>query len=412
MIKKKKVKRTNPFFFNILIFLFIFFLPTQLGKFFFFPFSYISGIRIDYLAYALYVTDILAAILIFFNIKKVLTFFKNRVVYSILILLALGIFFSLSYQVSFYRLVKILEILSIYIIFKNLKINKKLIITALLSSTIIQLFLSLFHVINRSSIQSFFYYLGERYISGSMPGIAKASLNGVEIMRPYGTFSHPNSMAGFYLLIYSFVLGLNFKKNQIIKNVLLLLFSFLILISFSKSAIFSLLMVNIIYVIISYKKSLCKFCTVARTFVLFFLSLVFFLAKTDPLSIIKRTELIKNSILLIEKYPLTGVGLGNYLVAQDTIISKTVFLIPQPVHNIFLLIITEVGIFLGLGIFYLIFKYFYKFKNIYSLVFCFCAILITGSLDHYWITLQQNLLLLATIGGLITNSRVDFEKFD
>src|SRR3989344_1808532 len=117
MIKKKKVKRTNPFFFNILIFLFIFFLPTQLGKFFFFPFSYISGIRIDYLAYALYVTDILAAILIFFNIKKVLTFFKNRVVYSILILLALGIFFSLSYQVSFYRLVKILEILSIYIIF-------------------------------------------------------------------------------------------------------------------------------------------------------------------------------------------------------------------------------------------------------------------------------------------------------
>ena len=412
MKKKKKLKKTNQFYFNFLIFLFIFLLPTQLGKFFFFPFSYISGIRIDYLAYAVYTTDILAIFLIGLNIKKILNFFKNKTVFTVFILLTLSIFFSFSIQITFYKLLKAFEVLSLYIIFKNLKINKKVIISALLSSTLIQVFLSLFHVINRSSIQSFFYYLGERYISGSMPGIAKASLNGVEIMRPYGTFSHPNSMAGFYLLIYSFVLGLNFKKNQIIKNVLLLLFSFLILISFSKSAIFSLIIVNIIYVLIMYKKSICKFCTVARVFILFFLSLVFFLAKTDPLSILKRAELIKNSVLLIEKYPLTGVGLGNYLIAQDSIISKSTFLIPQPVHNIFLLIITEVGIFLGLGIFYLIFKYFYEFKNIYSLVFCFCAILITGSLDHYWITLQQNLLLLATIGGLITNSRVDFEKFD
>lgn len=347
-----------------------------------------------------------------FNLKIVLNFFKNKTVTYILFLLGLSIFLSFSIQVSFYKFLKILEVLSLFVIFRNLRINKKLIISALLSSTLIQVFLSLFHVINRSSIQSFFYYLGERYISSSMPGIAKASFNGVEIMRPYGTFSHPNSMAGFYLLLYSFVLGLDFKKNQIIKNVLLLLFSFLILISFSKSAIFSLLIVNIIYVIISFKKSLCKFCTVARAFILFFLSLVFFLAKTDPLSILKRTQLIKNSILLIEKYPVTGVGLGNYLVAQDSIISKSIFLIPQPVHNIFLLIITEIGIFLGFGILYLIFKFFYKYKNIYSLIFCFCAILITGSLDHYWITLQQNILLLATIGGLITNSRVDFEKFD
>ena len=412
MKKKKKLKKTNQFYFNFLIFLFIFFLPTQLGKFFFFPFSYISGIRIDYLAYAFYFTDILAILLIVLNIKRILNFLKNKIVFSVFILLMLSVFFSFSIQITFYKLLKILEILSLYTIFKHLKINKKVIISALLSSTLIQVFLSLFHVINRSSIQSFFYYFGERYISTSMPGIAKASLNGVEIMRPYGTFSHPNSMAGFYLLIYSFVLGLNFKKNQIIKNVLLLLFSFLILISFSKSAIFSLLIVNIIYVIISYKKSICKFCAVTKVFALFLLSLVFFFAKTDPLSIIKRVELIKNSITLIEKYPLTGVGLGNYLIAQNSIILKSSFLIPQPVHNIFLLIFSEVGLFLGTAILYLILKYFYKFRRVYSLAFCLCAILITGSLDHYWITLQQNLLLVAVVFGLITNSQVDFEKFD
>lgn len=412
MKKKKTLKKTNQFYFNFLIFLFIFFLPTQLGKFFFFPFSYISGIRIDYLAYALYFTDILAIFLIVINIKKILNFFKNKTIISIFILFLLSIFFSFSIQVAFYKLLKILEVTSLFVVFRHIKINKKLIISALLSSALIQVFLSLFHLVNRSSIQSFFYYFGERYISASMPGIAKASLNGIEILRPYGTFSHPNSMAGFYLLIYSFILGLNFRKNQIIKNILLLVFSILILISFSKSAILSLLIVNIIYVMILYKKSICKFCTISRVFILFFLSLVFFFAKTDPLSILKRTQLIKNSILLIEKYPITGVGVGNYLVAQDTILSKSLFLIPQPVHNVFLLIITEIGIFLGFGILYLIFKFFYKYKNIYSLVFCFCTILITGSLDHYWVTLQQNLLLLAVIGGLITNYRVDFERFD
>ncbi|MDP4011799.1 MAG: hypothetical protein Q8P72_06265, partial [Candidatus Roizmanbacteria bacterium] len=46
------------------IFLFIFFLPTQLGTFFFIPESYIDGIRIDYLAPAVYLTDILVIILI------------------------------------------------------------------------------------------------------------------------------------------------------------------------------------------------------------------------------------------------------------------------------------------------------------------------------------------------------------
>lgn len=412
MIKKKKVTRINRFFFDILIFLFVFLLPAQLGRFFFFPFSYLSGIRIDYLAYAIYVTDILAAFLIIFNLKTILAFLKNKKVIYVLILLALSIFFSFSFQIAFYRFLKILEALSLYAIFKNLKINKKLLIIALLSSTLIQLFLSLFHLINRISIQNIFYYLGERYISASMPGIAKASINGIEILRPYGTFSHPNSMAGFYLLLYSFILGINFKKNQIIKNILLLMFSFLILISFSKSAIFALIIVNIIYAFFMYKKSICKFCTVARVFVLFFLSLVFFFAKTDPLSIIKRTELIKNSILLIEKYPITGIGIGNYLIAQDSIISKSIFLIPQPVHNIFLLIITEIGIFLGLGILFLIFKHFYKFKHINSLLFCFIAILITGFLDHYWLTLQQNLLLIPVILGLITSSQVDFEKID
>ncbi|MCX6730896.1 MAG: hypothetical protein NTZ55_03540 [Candidatus Roizmanbacteria bacterium] len=46
------------------IFFFSFFIVSQLGKHFFFPFSYLSGIRIDYLAPTIYFTDILSIPLI------------------------------------------------------------------------------------------------------------------------------------------------------------------------------------------------------------------------------------------------------------------------------------------------------------------------------------------------------------
>ena len=42
---------------KILFFLFLLFLPTQLGKHFFLDFSYLSGVRVDYLAPTIYLTD-------------------------------------------------------------------------------------------------------------------------------------------------------------------------------------------------------------------------------------------------------------------------------------------------------------------------------------------------------------------
>lgn len=409
MIEKKNIKKLNKCFFNIILFLFLFLLPTQFGKFFFFPFSYISGLRIDYLSYALYTTDLLAITLILLRIKDVLLFFKNKSILFFFFLLGLSIFFSISSPVALYKFIKILEFSSLFVVFKTIKINKKIFLVSLISGGFIQLFLALFHLINQKSIQNIFYYLGERYFTSAVPGIAKASLNGVEIMRPYGSFSHPNSMAGFYLLIYAFVLGLDFKKNQILKNIVLVMCTFLILISFSKTAIFSLLIVNIIFLIKTFKKSLCKFCSITRVVVLFLLSFIFFYAKTDPLSVLKRLELIKNSVSLIFRYPITGVGLGNYLIAQDKLINVSIFP-AQPVHNIFFLLVTEVGIFLGFATIFFIFKYFYKFKMVNSLIFCFAVLLITGFFDHYWMTLQQNILLLAVVSGLITNPQVVFEK--
>jgi len=84
------------------------------------------------------------------------------------------------------------------------------------------------------------------------------------------------------------------------------------------------------------------------------------------------------------------------LIAQSRYLFSFLFLQYQPVHNIFLLALAELGI-----IIFLIFgrKIFFFTKKHWSTNRAFryliIAIFITGSFDHYWLTLQQNFLLLS-----------------
>jgi len=64
----------NRFFF----FVFLFLLPTQLGKHWFFSFSYLSGVRSDYLAPTLYLTDVVIIFLAVINYKTIFNFLKQK----------------------------------------------------------------------------------------------------------------------------------------------------------------------------------------------------------------------------------------------------------------------------------------------------------------------------------------------
>ena len=118
--------------------------------------------------------------------------------------------------------------------------------------------------------------------------------------------------------------------------------------------------------------------------------------------------MFENSYDILSMYPVTGVGLGNYLIAQATL-DNEIFSFPvQPVHNIFMLFLTETGIFLGIGIMYILYRKFKRYLRFDLFLLCFIAFFITGSFDHYWLTLQQNFLQIGVFFGLITNRRVVF----
>jgi hypothetical protein len=389
---------------KVLFFLFIFLLPTQLGKHFFIPLSYLSGVRVDYLAPTVYLTDAIVFLLAIFNLKIVVKFFNNKEILVGLSLLLINALFSQLPVISFYWLIKIIEFLTIFSLIKPLlkNLKEKSILIALLASGFLELLLATMQLINKHSVQGIFYYFGERLLSLSTPGVAKASLQGVEFLRPYGTFSHPNSLAGFFLVLYFFVLtNKKFNRYLVLKYLFLLVSTLLVFISFSKTAMIVYLILNIIYYLSTIKsiKSICKPCLVARIFVIAVISLIFLQTTSDPLTIDKRVELIKNSITIIGRYPIQGVGLGSYLVEQAKFSSKYYLFFNQPVHNIILLYFSELGLVIG-GLILLLLS-----KKIIQLMkaspYVFSALFLTGMFDHYWLTLEQNFLLMGLVTAVI-----------
>lgn len=391
---------------KILFFLFLLLLPTQLGKHFFLPFSYLSGVRVDYLAPTIYLTDIIVFLLVIFNFKIVFKFFKNKKVLISLFLLLINVLFSRLPAISLYWLIKIIELLVVFSLTKKMlkTLKEKSILTAFLLSGLFELFLSMAQFINKHSVQGIFYYFGERLMSLSTPGVAKASLQGIEFLRPYGTFSHPNSLAGFFLVLYFFVLTYKkFNQYLVLKYLFLFVSSILFFISFSKTAIIVYLLLNCIYYLLTIKsvKTICKPCIIARISIVVVISFIFLQATTDPLTINKRIELMRNSITIIFNHPIFGVGLGSYLIEQAKYSSEYYLFFNQPVHNIFLLFISETGLILGGFILYqLINLLMHRRLTKYQWLLIF-VIIITGFFDHYWLTLQQNFLLMGLVMGVI-----------
>lgn len=405
-----KNKKPLLLYFNkIILFLFFFLLPTQFGKHFFLPFSYISGVRIDYLAPTLFVTDILLIYLVLLHSKDVIRFFKKRLFLYFVVFICLNIFFSLSPLISLYRFLKILEFLAIVAILKtNYPIKKNLIMQALLCGLLLQFILVVMQFTAKHSLQGMWYFFGERYVHLGLPDIAKASLNGTEFLRSYGTFSHPNSMAGFYLVLSLFILTNRTVTNLFFKYLFLLLSACIIILSFSKATliIFGLLL---LYYFFSFSIR-CRICFAAKLITTGTIILLFMTVQTDPLSFQKRIELISDAVQIIIRYPLLGVGIGNYLLAQSIFPIRYPFFFLQPVHNIFLLFIAETGIPFALIIIGNMIKLFFKSIRKSPILFPFLAFVLTGAIDHYWFTLQQNFLLLAVMSGIFYSNVVPLKN--
>ena len=403
-------------------------MPTQLGKHFWPNWAFVYGLRLDYLSPTIYLTDIFILGIFLFSLPKLIQEIKQvqkkYFIGSVLILLVflVGLMGSKNLGAGLYGVIKFLEFsFLVYFAAKNYKsFNQVVLFCCVFLAIVFEASLAILQYLNQGSLGGIFYFFGERAFNATTPGIANASINGQLFLRPYATFSHPNVLAGF-LILAMLLLFLFSLKNRLLKPFALIgiiLGTSALFLTLSRTAI----LLWIIYLVIlfglwmfeKYKKhnfnpQLLVFSIVTILVVIVFLVWQnnyvlqrFLTTKLSDESVVQRQELISQSLKMFSTNPLFGTGINNFYNNLSFNISNQKSEFIQPVHNIFLLVLSETGI-IGLCAFlFLLLKSFLailKKQNKYLLL-SLLAIIFLGMFDHYFLTLQQGQLLLSLVLGI------------
>jgi O-antigen ligase len=414
-----EVKKIREF----LLWSFFLFLPTQLGYHFWPEEAYVWGLRLDFLSPTIYLTDLLILALVLFSwplLKKWLKKeWKNKTkilnLGLVLAFLVLNIIFSSRPLVSFYRFLRLGEFSFLVFFLKRFQFS--LWPQALLLGNLVSSFLAWGQVFKGGSLGGIFWWLGERSFNLATPGIALAQIGDHLLLRPYATFSHPNSLAGFLLVSLLLLWGARERfKNKIFFNLVFFFLSLTLFLTFSFAAYLGAGLALIIFLWQKWrqKSGLLPKIGVGAMLLLYIIAILFSVKAglVEQKSLNERLVLAQNALVLIKKRPLLGVGLGNFIPAQaETLpfLRQDVNLL-QPVHNIYLLIASETG-FIGLLVFItMAVKIFWRAGNVplhyraYA-IRPYLLILFLGLFDHYWLTLPQNFLLFAVVLGFINTEK-------
>jgi len=384
-----------------IFYLILFLIPSNLGKHFILPSSYVSGILVDYLIPTIFLTDILILILIIpFLINHFKFSYLKHPLFIFLLLLLPSAVFSSSPIPAVFKWLKFLE-LALFSLWIKYNFSYKTLLSKLApviaASVIFQSILALAQWFKQSSVFSYLF-LGEQPFSTSTPGIDKIIwFDGSLRIPPLATTPHPNILAGFLVISLAIIFqGRTLKKPLYFTSLVLGTITLFLTFSLSAWLAFLLLVLPLSLQGQNLKSKLA----------VYYLSLILLLSILKPQlpllapesSFTRRSQLAKIALQMFKDKPLFGVGLNNFTVKMDQygyIPSTTRFL--QPVHNIYLLLLSETGLIGLAGFLYLLLKgpTLRKRKTCLPLggIGPCWILLFLGLFDHYPLTLQTGLLL-------------------
>jgi len=326
----------------------------------------------------------------------------------------------------------VLTALSIAGLLKRGLLSLERILAVLAASAVFQSLLAFLQFFNQKSLG--LRYLGESVLGAQIPGVAKIVVAGEKLIRAYGTFPHPNILAAFLLLglfsSYYFLSQSNFFEKKFSIKIPIVLAVFLIslglVLAFSRTAWFLGLALSLAYILFSKISRRQALHILITLFFVFFLiismlgGLIFPRAEislADP-SVDQRIAYNKLGWYLLSKNPL-GIGLGNQVIYSVKNSLYQIFGMDQiwqwqPIHNIYLLIGSEIGV-LGLIVFLIFIAWFLiglarsliknrnpEISNLLLIVgLMLLSLLAFGLFDHFPWTLQPGRLMFWLILGII-----------
>lgn len=268
-------------------------------------------------------------------------------------------------------------------------------------------------------------FLGESAVSVGSYNASSVYLGVGTFLRGYGTFPHPN-MAGFFLA--GVIVVLAYVSNGAKKGVMTRIIAAALLclvglvLTWSRSAILlCIVSVGGLLILRNWsiiQRSLRLIVPIILVLVCGFgvwlingtdsLAVAFrerFVAQSvsSDISVVERTQLVNRAKEMIFEYPLTGVGIGGFIPAmsENPIYTEQKTRLMQPVHNVPLLVLAEIGI---IGVLVLL-PYFvvlmYKTRpGIFA--FALGILLAVGLMDHFLWSLPQGLAMGLSILTAVT----------
>ena len=393
-------------------------LPINLGKHFITVDAYVRARLIDYLVPTIWLQDLVIffALLIGFATRKVS--FSRRYLRPVLIFLAAllpSVFVAenLGAAMFFYVRVVLYALFALYVAetFKRKwdfsRILKPLSLVVLLLGV-----LAISQWINQGAVFNNYLVFGEQPYDISTFNVARTNIFGLLKIPAYGTFRHPNTLAGFLAVSLFWM----YSEMRLGKRNKLMGLAFIaglvgIVLTFSQVAMAALFLSMVFFLAIKRLGKagvlLSLFGTLAISLTALFLPTITLNQNLegDP-SFYRRSNLLKSAYQMAADNTPFGVGANNYTIAlQDYLPLTQVLVFNQPVHNVFALILAESGIFALLA--FLALLIFVGARLLgdsfgYSAVF-FITLLqffILGSFDHYLYTAHQTQILFWLTLGL------------
>jgi len=415
----------------------------------------LNGEYFEYRSISLYGVDILLiVILLFFIIQKILNYksetlnkFKINwywwVIAGLELFTIVSIFFASDKSVAFYTYFKFLLGVGFFWLILKANHNKiKLIISFVLGASV-QALIGIWQFFTQSDFAN--KWLGMALHKVDVPGTSVVgTVEGARFLRAYGGLDHPNVLGGLLAIAIIFLIlsRINSKceildtkqiknSNSKIQNLMILITYYLLLIilaiglfvSFSRTAWIGLIVgLAVLLFLAVTKRDLEKQKIILQSILV--IGICFFLlfvkyenlvmtrfstdAQLEAKSNTERLESIDVSFKIIKDNIFFGSGIGNYTIKMNKMFNNFSNYVYQPVHNVYLLVLAEIGIF-GFLFFisFLLFTFYFLLKNIkegknvvykLSLLSALCVMFV---LDHWWWSLHFGVFLFWFMCGLI-----------
>ena len=431
-----------------LFYLLVFLLPWQARLIY--SKGILNGGHWEYGTASLYATEILLGllfllviILAIFQIKKVgLKPSISKLDYLLLGLLlfsGLSIIWSVNHYVSWQYFLVLIEVVALLYLASRIGWNYIKLSSAFIASGFIQACLAIYQFSTQTVFSSKWLGMSSQLVENGGVSVVEGS---GRWLRAYGSLPHPNMLGGFLVIALLFTVGLLFVYQKKYYNppwkvsgrlflTAIALFSSLtvitygILLSFSRSAWLGLLFaLCFMWVVLIWKKFKQQLWFFFKINIVILMVIILFIStygdllsnrfnmdsRLESQSITERQIGWREAVDIIKDKPLLGVGLGAYTQELYDLDSTREAYAYQPVHNIDLLLMAELGIIgwlvLTTIIVYLLYLLYKKLKltddiEVLIIAAAFISLLIIGIFDHYLWSLYFGLLMSFLITGLL-----------